>query len=185
MAASAAICATAAGVQAATLPSPRDALGDYLQLWIGAAAAGFLISLVDVWRRYRRSPLSLWREDAWLALTQFLPCIGAGALVTLVIFRTAAEEAAWLLPGLWSVLFGLGLFASTRNLPRAMLLVAAWYVCAGCTVMTVFRGAAALSPWAMVLTLGIGQTAAAVVLAIDDRRTPDDEHDADAEEVAP
>jgi hypothetical protein len=184
MAASAVIAVAAAAGQAMWIPTPGDALGDYLRLWVAAAAAGFLISLFDVWRRYRHSPLSLWREDAWLALAQFLPCMGAGALVTLAIAKSA-PDAAWLLPGLWSVLFGLGLFASSRNLPRAMLLVAAWYVSAGCVVMIEFRGASALSPWAMALVFGLGQAGAAAVLAIDERRTPGDADESVDEEVRP
>jgi hypothetical protein len=69
-----------------------------------------------------------------------------------------------MLPGLWQVLYSLGIFASCRLLPRATFGVALFYLAAGLTSLTLARGDAAFSPWAMGLSFGIGQFLAAGVL---------------------
>jgi hypothetical protein len=53
------------------------------------------------------------------ALEQFLPGIVAGFLLTGVLLR-CAPQSLWMLPGLWQVLFSMGVFASCRFLPRQM-----------------------------------------------------------------
>ena len=37
----------------------------------------------------------------------------------------------WMLPGLWSILFSLGIFASYRLLPRETFWLAVYYLAAG------------------------------------------------------
>src|SRR5262249_47342944 len=82
-------------------PEPMRQLEAYLALWVGAAVVSMgVVTAVIVWT-YRRSDDSWSREITWLALEQFLPCLVAGGLVTLVLYVTA-PEIAWLLPGLWS-----------------------------------------------------------------------------------
>jgi len=154
---------TAAGFQAIWLPEPSAQLGSYLALWvtaavISAAAAGSEM----VWRaRLSRSRWS--REITWLAIEQFLPCLVAGGLVTFVLVRFA-RESLWILPGLWQVLFSLGIFASCRLLPRATFGVGVFYLGAGLASLILARGDASLSPWAMGLPFGVGQLLAALVL---------------------
>ena len=63
-------------------------------------------------------------EPTWLAVEQFLPSLIAGLLITVVMVRQAPGQVA-LLPGLWQILFSLGLFASARLLPKAVFAVAA------------------------------------------------------------
>ena len=71
--------------------------------------------------RARNAASPMTRELTWLALEQFCPCLVAGALLTIVLVR-AAPESLWMLPGLWQILYSLGIFASCRLLPRADLL---------------------------------------------------------------
>jgi hypothetical protein len=87
----------------------------------------------------------------------------AGALVTAVLIRVA-PEAVWMLPGLWQILFSLGVFASARFLPRAVFVVAAWYLFAGLICLAIAASARLLSPWMMGLPFGIGQLLAAAIL---------------------
>jgi len=54
-----------------------------------------------------------------------------------------------MLPGLWEVMFSLGVFASCRFLPRQMFGVGAWYLAAGLVCLLVASGHHALSPWEM------------------------------------
>ena len=69
-----------------------------------------------------------------------------------------------MLPGLWQVVYSLGIFASCRLLPRATFWVAVFYLGTGLAVLTLGHGDAALSPWAMGLPFGVGQLLAAAVL---------------------
>jgi hypothetical protein len=145
------------------IPDPAVNVNGYLFLWvmtavIGAAAAGSGL-LFRHWSA--RHPLS--RELTLLAVGQFVPCLAAGALVTLAIARHT-PESAWVLPGLWQVIFSLGMFASCRLLPRATVGVAIFYLLAGTLNLAVAGGPAAFSPWAMGLPFGIGQVAMALVL---------------------
>ena len=99
---------------------------------------------------------------SWTAVEQFLPSILAGAMITY-----AVAEYHWtsvpLLPGIWAMLFGMGVFASRRLLPKPTFLIGGFYMLAGLLILTLPRDAA-LSPWTMGLTFGIGQIAAAFML---------------------
>jgi predicted membrane channel-forming protein YqfA (hemolysin III family) len=94
---------------------------------------------------------------------QFLPSIAAGALLTCALVRFA-EESLWMLPGLWAMLFSLGVFASCRLLPRATFWSGVYYLVAGFAALAFARDAAAFSPWAMVGTFGVGQLLTAGIL---------------------
>jgi hypothetical protein len=85
----------------------------------------------------------------------------AGGLVTWAVADFAAE-AVWMLPGLWAVLLGLGMFASRRFLPRGIAMPAGYYLLAGLYCLTLRD--AALSPWTMGTVFGAGQLLTAGVL---------------------
>lgn len=152
----------AAIAQAIWIPEPSRDITSYLTLWIGAAAIGMASAGLEMMLRARHS--SRWaREHTWLAVEQFLPCVVAGGLTTFVLARTS-ESVLWILPGLWSILFSLGVFASRRLLPRATLAVAFYYLVAGLACLTLARGESSFSPWAMGVPFGGGQLLAAAVL---------------------
>ena len=69
-----------------------------------------------------------------------------------------------MLPGLWAMLFSLGIFASCRLLPRAVVIAGAWYLSAAVLALAWGNGEAALSPWIMGITFGGGQLLTAVIL---------------------
>jgi hypothetical protein len=80
------------------------------------------------------------------------------------VLALSAPEAMWLLPGLWQILFSLGIFASYRLLPRPTFGVAMFYMLSGFLCLIFARGEAALYPLAMGLPFGVGQLYAAGVL---------------------
>lgn len=153
----------AAAIQSAWVPEPSLRPGAYLGLWLGAAAVAAVVSGVGMAVRNRLVGASWARRLTWLAVEQFLPCVVAGALVTAALVRSAPGQL-WLLPGLWQVLYSLGIFASCRLLPRAIVGVAAFYLASGVVVLALAGEAGALSPWAMGLPFGVGQLLAAAVL---------------------
>jgi hypothetical protein len=153
----------AAGIQEAYLRDPAQHITAYLGLWIGAALLGAFAAGLEMVIRSRATASALGREITWLAIEQFVPCLAAGAVLTVVLLRTA-PESLWMLPGLWQVMFSLGVFASCRLLPRATFGVAVFYLAAGALSLSLARGEAAFSPWAMALPFGVGQFYFAAVL---------------------
>lgn len=163
---------SAGALQAALISDPIDRLSAYLTLWIAVAAISLTICLGDVWLRYRKSAGRLRHETTQLALEQFFPCLIAGGLLTLVIVRSA-PHAAGMLPGLWAVLFSMGLFASWRLLPRAIFGVAVYYLASGLCALSLAGGPAALAPWTMPALFGVGQLLTAGVLLLSERERGD------------
>jgi hypothetical protein len=153
----------AALIQSATIDEPSLQIGSYLTLWIGAAVISGLAAGVEMLMRARCAAMSFLRAQTWLAYEQFLPCVAAGALVTVVLVRVSPENV-WLLPGLWQVFYSMGIFASCRLLPKPTFWVAVFYLGTGLAVLSLGQGQSALSPWTMGLPFGVGQSLAAAVL---------------------
>ena len=168
------VAVLAAGVQAATIADPVQQIGSYLALWIGAAVVSALAAGLEMMVRARNAASTLTRELTWLAVEQFCPSLVAGALVTVVLVR-AAPAGLWILPGLWQIVYSLGIFASCRLLPRATFWVAVFYLGTGLIVLARGPGEAALGPWTMGLPFGVGQLLAAAVLY----RTLERDHEAE------
>jgi hypothetical protein len=154
---------TAAFCQFLWMPTPSADLLAYLGLWVGAAMLSIAVTGVFMWLHCWQSRLTVTRTNTALAVGQFLPCIVAGGLLMLVLFYHV-PEALWMLPGLWCILFSLGVFASWRLLPKATFWIAVHYLAAGIVCLMFARGEYAFSPWAMALPFGVGQLAAAGIL---------------------
>ena len=103
-----------------------------------------------------------------------MPSVLAGALLTFVICDYV-RSGIWMLPGLWMILFSLGVFASARLLPRAVFAVGGFYLIAGVMTLAMtsdpqmggsFWGGGGLrfSPWVMGGVFGVGQFATAGIL---------------------
>ncbi len=108
-----------------------------------------------------------------MAVQQFLPSAIAGALIAVVLVRFA-PQAFWLLPGLWQVIFSLGVFSSCRFLPRPMIAAGIWYLLTGLACIST-GSIRALSPWAMGVPYGVGQLLVASILFLTARETGDEE----------
>jgi hypothetical protein len=145
------------------LPSAARDVSVYIALWsITAAVAAALIGLETI-ARSRTIHSGLAQEMILCAVEQLIPSGVAGVLVAAVLIRVA-PESAWMIPGLWEIVFSLGVFASTRYLPRAVIAVAAWYLVAGLICLAWSASTRILSPWAIGLPFGTGQILAAGIL---------------------
>jgi hypothetical protein len=153
----------AAVIQSNWIADPVREIDAYLLLWIATAALAVLLVGTEAIRRSRRIHDGLADDMLRTAVEQFLPSAIAGVLLTLVLVRIA-DAPPWMLPGLWQILFSLGVFASCRSLPRPMIIVASWYLVSGLACLVLASGVHALSPWAMGIPFFIGQTLAALVL---------------------
>ena len=168
------VACLAAALQNTLVADPNSNPAIYLGLWIGAALLSMLVTGVAMYCYCKQSTSSLSRTNTKLAVGQFLPSVIAGGLLTVALY-CQAQECLWMLPGLWSILFSLGIFASYRLLPRATFWVAVFYLTAGVLCLVWAKDDFAYSPWAMGLPFGLGQFLSAGILYWTLERKTDDE----------
>lgn len=157
------VACLAAAFQQVLIPEPAANLPAYLGLWIGAALLSMAVTGLAMYWHCQKSTSSLTRPNTILAIGQFLPSVVAGGLVTFVLFQLL-PSALWLLPGLWSIFFSLGIFASYRLLPKATFWVGVFYMMGGVLCMVWARGEFEYSAWAMGVPFGVGQFISAAIL---------------------
>jgi hypothetical protein len=162
LASTGALAVAAAGAQALWLPDAANHIPAYLSIWIWTAVLSAALIGMEMHARTRRIHSGLADEMIRVAVEQFLPSAGAGVLITLVLVRFA-PDVLWILPGIWQIVFGLGVFSSCRFLPRPVAAVGAWYLVTGLTCLALADNRA-LSPWAMGLPYGAGQLLIAGIL---------------------
>lgn len=153
----------AAGVQPLLVRQPMGDLQSYLQLWIGVAAASVALVGSELTLRWLSTDSPLRRQQIARAVEQFAPCLVVGAGMTWAVVKFSSESAH-LLPGLWAVVFSLGIFASIRQLPQSSLYAGIYYLAAGVACLALARDQYAFSPWTMAGTFGVGQLLTAAVL---------------------
>lgn len=172
LAATGVLAIAAAAAQMHWLPDAADHVPAYLAIWISTAVVSAALIGTHMRALTRRMHSGLADEMTHMAVEQFLPSAAAGTLVTLVI-PLYVPAVAWMLPGLWQVIFSLGVFSSCRFLPRPMLAAGAWYLLTGLGCIAL-GDARALSPWAMGVPYGAGQMLVAGILFFN-RAEEDDE----------
>lgn len=163
LAATGGLALLAAIAQTVWLPHPADQVGLYIALWGATAVISVTLIGLDMILRSRRIHSGLAQEMIWAAVEQFLPAGVAGGLLTVTLLRYSPEDL-WMLPGLWQIVFSLGVFACCRFLPRAIFAVGIWYLLAGVACLVLAQGAGAFSPWAMGVPYGAGQVLMAAIL---------------------
>jgi hypothetical protein len=162
----------AAIVQQRFVPDPVTNLSAYLAIWIATAVICCALTGVTMYTRSRRIHSALSDEMIRMAVEQFLPSLGAGLLLTIVI-ATYIPQTAWMLPGMWQILFSLGIFSSCRFLPRPIIAAGISYLLTGLACIAI-GGPRALSPWAMGAPYAAGQFLTATILLISTRETSDE-----------
>ena len=171
LAATGVIAFLAAAAQTLWLPDPAGHILLYLAIWVTTAIVSATLIGVQTVTRAQRIHSGMADEMIHMAVEQFLPSVGAGALLTLVLIRSV-PSAFWMLPGLWQIIFSLGVFSSCRFLPRPMIAAGAWYLLAGLTCLALADNRA-LSPWTMGISYGVGQVLVAAILLFTSKETGD------------
>lgn len=156
----------AAGLQPVVLgiqdPFSRPASG-FVYYWVGVAVVASIVALSSGVFHFFSVTNPFQRRRSLHVLGQFLPCLLAGAAITLVIEQSLGRFIP-LLPGLWAILFSLGVFATRPYLPHGIGWVALSYLLAGIVLLRFAENGLSLSPWGMGLTFGGGHLATAAVL---------------------
>ena len=153
----------AAMVQADYLGQPSGHLANYINFWVGVALVNLFIIGAEFWYQWTQAPTPLGQRLTVLAIQKLVPSFAAGAVITATLLLQE-PESGWMLPGLWSILCGLGVFSSASLLPRPIRWVGAYYLVAGSFCLLVGKGELAFSPWLMAGTFGVGQILGAVIL---------------------
>jgi hypothetical protein len=143
--------------------SAKADLAMWLGVWAGTAVVSVFLTGLETFVRARRVHVGFAKEMVQSAVAQFLPAVMVGFLLAVVMMRVAPEEC-WMLPGLWELIFSLGVFASCRFLPRQMFAVGVWYLAAGLFCLVAGSATRSLSPWTMGIPFGAGQLLVAAVL---------------------
>jgi hypothetical protein len=154
------------GLFAAAFQSRYVAGGDpltFVTYWSLVAAVAAVVGGSEVAYNYAAREDEAERRRTRKVLGQFLPSVVAAAVITASFIRLGATLVP-LLPGLWAICFGIGVFASRPYLPRASGLVAAFYYAAGVALLWRANGPESLNGWWVGGTFGLGQLLAAVVL---------------------
>jgi hypothetical protein len=163
----------AAAGQQLWVSNPGRHLSTYLALWIATAILSAALTGVQMHTRARRIHSALSNEMIGMAVEQFVPSTVAGLLLTIVLVGSV-PGATWMLPGLWQIMFSLGIFSSCRFLPKPMLAAGVWYLATGLLCIAL-GGSAAFSPYAMGIPFGGGQLLIAAILLFSTSKEPEDE----------
>jgi hypothetical protein len=81
----------------------------WLFIWVCEAALSVAISVYTMALKARAAKLPLWSEPARKILFSFAPPMAGGALLTLVLVEHGLVA---LLPGVWMLLYGIGVVAA-------------------------------------------------------------------------
>ena len=162
------------GLAAAWAQTPAlgasDPVGFVVYWTVIAACAGF-VGASEIIYNYVVHDDRAARRQTKQVVGQFLPSMLAGAIIT-ASFVHLSEALIPVLPGLWAICFGIGIFASRPYLPRASGWVALFYYAAGVALLWNARGPEPLRAWWVGGTFGAGQLMAALVLYWNLERAP-------------
>jgi hypothetical protein len=149
-------------LQARSAGSEQLNLTDYLSFWVPVGVVCSSLHFGEVLVRYWRSGPHF-RHMTRSAVAPMVPALLTGLMLTIVI-GLYASEVGWMLPGLWAMVFGLGVAASARFLPRLLGLVAFYFVLSGLACVALSANGWVYSPWLMGFTFGFGQMLSAILL---------------------
>jgi hypothetical protein len=99
----------ASAIAAAALAAVTHSTTRWIFIWLCEAALSVAISVYTMALKARSAKLPLWSEPARKILFSFAPPMAGGALLTLVLFEHGLVA---LLPGVWMLLYGIGVVAA-------------------------------------------------------------------------
>jgi hypothetical protein len=157
-----AVLAVFAGLaQVRWIPEPATRPMLYVALWLGTAIFCAALIATQMLTRANRLHSGMADEMIRMAVAQFLPAALAGAVLPFVLLHVT-PNVFWMLPGLWQIIFSLGVFASCRCLPRPMLLVGAWFLLTGLCCIAL-GDARALASYVMSGAYAVGMALVAAI----------------------
>ena len=157
----------AAATQSCFVPAFSSSV--FLRYWIIVGGLSALVASSGVLAHFILHSDRFARWRTLHVVGQLAPCIVAAVTVT-AGFARSAPSMLHLLPGIWSVIFALGVFSSRPYLPRAAGWIGLWYLAAGAWQLLHPLPLGPPAAWAIGVTFGLGQLAAAAMLYFDIQR---------------
>lgn len=148
-----------AGILQVAWPEARPL--ERVGFWIAVAALNLAISAWEILGDYGNLKTDHQRRITRRTVGQFLPTMCAGAIFTMVFVTQGADLK--LLPGLWAVIFSLGIFASRPYLPRGVGWVGAYFLATGALLLC-YSNNALSQAWYMGGVFGGGHLMLAYVM---------------------
>ena len=139
-----------------------DPIG-FVMYWAAIGALAGFVGSSEIIHNYVVHDNGSDRRQTRKVIGQFLPSLTAGAAIA-ICFTYLDAALVSLLPGLWAICFGIGIFASRPYLPKASGWIALYYYAAGFTLLWIARGPDPLTGWWVGGVFGAGQLLAALVL---------------------
>ena len=149
----------AAAAQTRLVGNGSDYHYDFIIFWLVVWLLGAATAAGGIVYSYLREESQLARRRTRATVGQLLPCLVAGFGVAVLLVRPGSDSLAFV-PGLWAVLFSLGIFASRPYLPRMTGWVALYYLVAGTVLLAMAGEPTTLSGWGTQVTVGFGHTTA-------------------------
>ncbi len=157
---------------AAAWLQPRGLAGDpqgFVLYWVAVAVCAGFVGVSETVYNYVVHDQDFARRRTRHVVGQLLPSLVAGGIITAAFVRASAASSANLalvplLPGLWALSFGLGIFASRPYLVRASGWAALYFCAAGTVLLWTAGGPETLNAWTVGGTFGVGQLLTAAVL---------------------
>lgn len=141
--------------------------------WLGVALGALLVGSAHLLWRHVREESAAEQRHTQLVAAQFLPALCAGLVLTITLI-VVDPRLTYALPGLWSLLFGVGIASARPVLVRGSGVVAAYYALAGVVLLVLFAArpldaraeptSFAFLSWAVGVTFFGGQSLAAALL---------------------
>jgi hypothetical protein len=171
--ATAAIAAIAGAAQARWLPNPSSHPKEYVALWLAIGIACAALILTQALTRANRLHSGMADEMLRIAVARFLPAAIAGVVLPFVLLHGPAT-IFWMLPGLWQIIFSLGVFASCSSLPRPMVLAGSWFLLTGMALLYL-GDTHSLQPFAMSAAFAAGMALVAAIHLLSHNKATTDE----------
>ncbi|MGI8772169.1 MAG: hypothetical protein ACR2JE_12115 [Acidobacteriaceae bacterium] len=151
----------AGAAQSHWLPEPATHPVQYVALWLTTGAFSAALIATQMLTRANRLHSGIADDMVRMAVAQFLPAGVAGAILPIVLLHVT-RGVFWMLPGLWQIIFSLGVFASCRCLPRPMLLAGVWFLLSGLSCIAL-GDTRALAPATMSGVYAVGMALVATI----------------------
>ncbi len=123
----------------------------------------------NIFYNYLRSGSDFKINQMSKVFLQFGPSVAAGFVIS-AVFIFMDDSSIVYLPGIWAMLFSLGIFSMRPYLPRMIGYVALFYLAAGSGLLCLVHYNLSFSPWGMGVTFGAGHIFAALILRLDIKR---------------
>jgi hypothetical protein len=168
----------AGAAQSYWVPEPAAHPAEYVAVWLSTGFVCAALIVTQMLTRATRLHSGMADQMIRMAVAQFLPAGMAGVILPFILLRVT-HDVFWMLPGLWQIVFSLGVFASCRCLPRPMLLAGVWFFLSGFACMILGDGRS-LAPAAMAGAYAVGMALVAAIhyfcakeASIDEDTTPE------------